>query len=425
MYHDILIQRCNLERQVLQNALSIARKSPDEFAYNIMKGPGYMALLAGEVAHIIKCIPVDVKLIQTEECYDQLPVHLGNATFYFSPRTHILTKLGIQISCNRLVPPMYMLDGAWYSLGPNPVRAIPPSVIKPLSAPTWQYQNPHNLATSGIYTQQDLDELRDHIMFPAERPAILNSVARGISGQPTVTQGGSISNLLDENSIKKIIQSTWDKTWGYLAVFGNISAGLIGILLICRLIKFIFDTVIHGYALHTIYGWSIYLIGAIWDSVTYLLLHLNKRSGNPKSPGQTDSGTTNVPKEGKSKGSEGFPYGKIGFEFDPRVRALTETQYPDVNTNEPKNPIYPFPEDCVPPQYNPHFIKNQLTRPVSFVWATPSPVPKNASTAPKIPEEDESKPNSSNAPSQAYPNLEMEKIHPITDPSKKYGTNPV
>ncbi|KYN00133.1 hypothetical protein ALC62_09094 [Cyphomyrmex costatus] len=40
---------------------------------------------------------------------------------------------------------------------------------------------------------------------------------------------------------------------------------------------------IHGYALHTMYGWSLHLVGAIWSSVTHLLLHLgNRRSSRPQ-----------------------------------------------------------------------------------------------------------------------------------------------
>ena len=69
---------------------------------------------------------------------------------------------------------------------PNPVESIAPTIIKPLTKVTWRYQNPSSLATSGIYSQSDLDRLNDHIMFPAEKPMILNSLAREISGRPTV-----------------------------------------------------------------------------------------------------------------------------------------------------------------------------------------------------------------------------------------------
>ncbi|EFN77719.1 hypothetical protein EAI_03510, partial [Harpegnathos saltator] len=48
LYRDILQQRCNLEQQIIKNALSIAIHSPDEFAYQFMKGPGYMATISGE-----------------------------------------------------------------------------------------------------------------------------------------------------------------------------------------------------------------------------------------------------------------------------------------------------------------------------------------------------------------------------------------
>ena len=68
LYYDLLNHKCLLEQQVFKNSLIIVTQSPDEFAYHLMKGPGYISIIAGEVAHIIKCIPVEVKFRQTEEC---------------------------------------------------------------------------------------------------------------------------------------------------------------------------------------------------------------------------------------------------------------------------------------------------------------------------------------------------------------------
>lgn len=288
LYRNILLQQCNLEYRLLQNALAIASRSPDIFAYHFMKGPGYMALLSGEVIHIVKCVPVEVKIAQTSECYEQLPVIRENTTYFLTPQTHILLRQGTQITCNALAPSMYQLGGAWYRFLPKPVEAIPPTIMKPLTKPTWKYVSPGALATSGIYTQNDLDELRDHIMFPAERPAVLNTVVRGVMGQSTIMQGGSIANLVDEASIHRIVASTWQRFWGKFLIFGNISAGLIGIYLCVRTIKLILDTLVHGYALHSVYGWSVYLLGAIWDSLTQLLLHLGskkpRKTNTPSAP---------------------------------------------------------------------------------------------------------------------------------------------
>ena len=45
----------------------------------------------------------------------------------------------------------------------------------------------------------------------------------------------------------------------------------------------IVDTIIHGYALHRLFGWSPHLLGASWDAVTNLLLHFgtHRPSGPP------------------------------------------------------------------------------------------------------------------------------------------------
>jgi len=80
-----------------------------------------------------------------------------------------------------------------------PVETIPPTIMKPSTKLSWKYISPGTLATNDILSIR----LKDH-MFPAERPTILNTIARGILGQSTVLNGGSLSNLIDEASIGKI-----------------------------------------------------------------------------------------------------------------------------------------------------------------------------------------------------------------------------
>ncbi|XP_071577417.1 uncharacterized protein [Temnothorax nylanderi] len=340
LYRNILLQQCNLELKMLQNALAIATQSPDIFAYHFMKGPGYMALLAGEVIHIIKCVPVEVKLVHTQECYEQLPVMFNNKTSFLTPQTHVLLRQGTQINCNSFAPPMYLLGDSWYKITPRPIETLAPTVIKPMTKTTWKYTSPGALATSGIYTQKDLEDLKDHIMFPAERPAVLNTVARGVMGESTVLSEGSFANLIDEVSIEKIALSAWENFWSKFLIFGNISAGLLGIyLFIIRAIKLILDTLVHGYALHTVYGWSIYLIGAIWDSLTHLLLHLGQ--GRPK--------TTNVsapaPKDDpEQKTSASAPLHDLEWQANVRpvepINEKSEHTYPLLPLKE--TPTYTF-----------------------------------------------------------------------------------
>ena len=53
LYCDVMLQSCTLEQEVFKNTLTLATQAPDEFAFQLMKGPGYRSVLAGEVVHII------------------------------------------------------------------------------------------------------------------------------------------------------------------------------------------------------------------------------------------------------------------------------------------------------------------------------------------------------------------------------------
>ncbi|KAL6419051.1 hypothetical protein ACFW04_011608 [Cataglyphis niger] len=104
LYRDIMGQKCALERQILDNALSLSSIAPDEMAFRLMKSPGYMAITAGEVIHIIKCVPILCKIRQMEGCYNELPVSHGNTSYFLSPRSRILMRTGTTRDCSELLP---------------------------------------------------------------------------------------------------------------------------------------------------------------------------------------------------------------------------------------------------------------------------------------------------------------------------------
>jgi len=288
LYRDIMEQKCALERQILKNALSLSSIAPDEMAYRIMKAPGYTAVTTGEVIHLIKCVPTECRIRHTEECFNELPVSYRNESYFLLPRSRILTKKGTSRECNDLLPVMYKMHGTWFRVSGRPIEVLPPPTIQPLTKPTWRYVSPDSLATSGIYTMDDLNRLKNHIMFPVERPAALNTIARGAMGEEIPPGSVSMLNLLDEQSLNKIAENTGQRLWQGFVTFGSASAGVLAIFVIIRVVKLVVDTIIHGYTLHSIYGWSLHLLGALWSSVTSLLLHLGRPTSTEKTPPRQD-----------------------------------------------------------------------------------------------------------------------------------------
>lgn len=100
---------------------------------------------------------------------------------------------------------MYHIEDTWIQFIPEPhVRQMPAQQLKLLTSLSWEYAKPGPLAISGIYSQTDIEKLRDHIMFPAEKPALLNAMARGLSGHTTHDNTVSMYNLLDEETLQKM-----------------------------------------------------------------------------------------------------------------------------------------------------------------------------------------------------------------------------
>jgi len=126
---------------------------------------------------------------------------------------------------------------------------------------SWEYLTSEPLVISGINSEKAIEKLRDHIMFPAKKPALLNTMARGILGH-TIHDGTiSMCNLLDEALLQKIAEHTVFRIWKGFVTFG--SAGVFSIFIVIRVIKLVIDTAIHGCALHIAYGYSLHLLGAI------------------------------------------------------------------------------------------------------------------------------------------------------------------
>lgn len=118
LYFDVMLHRCKLEKEMLKNTLAIASTQPDEFAFRFMEGPGYMAVVAGEVIHIVQCMPVELKIQHSDKCFNRVPVQRGNQSLYLTPRTHIITTYATEIPCNTPLLQYYKLGTTWHKFMP-------------------------------------------------------------------------------------------------------------------------------------------------------------------------------------------------------------------------------------------------------------------------------------------------------------------
>lgn len=120
------------------------------------------------------------------------------------------------------------------------------------------------------------------MIFLMERETVSNNIALGIAGREMNKIGMSMKGFIDADTLEFIAEDTWRKLWNNFSTFGTARAGIIELCMLGRLFKLLVDTVINGYAIYSLYGFSIHLIGSVWNSVTQLLLYREKKKKRNK-----------------------------------------------------------------------------------------------------------------------------------------------
>ena len=272
VYYNMLEKRCELLEKELKQQLSLAHLSPDLFAYNLLNSPGYIAHRSGEAVHIIKCIAVEVKVAgDLNECYDQLPVYWKDELWFLTPVTRIVVRKALQITCNDILPTLYKINQGWIKFNPKAVAVSDPSSLEADAENTLTFDSMNNAAEAGLYSAEDMNNFMNKLMFPIEKQAILNDVARSINMEP-IRDGKGLQNLISENVLESVLMKKWHLIWSSALTFGQFSSGVVVIMMLAGVLKLGIEAIIRGYALHHVFGISIKLLGALFGSLTHLLV---------------------------------------------------------------------------------------------------------------------------------------------------------
>lgn len=115
--------------------------------------------------------------------------------------------------------------------------------------------------------------LQNHLMFPQESETVQRNLIRQTLGHEIINQGINIKSLINEQIISKLVHQEIHNIWGWFTSLGNIMSGLLGIVIICKIVITFINTGLNITLLYNTFGWSIKLIAGLFSNVTHHLMH--------------------------------------------------------------------------------------------------------------------------------------------------------
>ncbi|AOR51379.1 putative glycoprotein [Gambie virus] len=205
--------RCETNNRITQNLMTLALLSPKEFAF-AYGGAGCTSVTRGEVVYVAKCPPVVVyPNRQVKGCFNELPVSYKNESYFMSPRSRILLKIGTPVDCLADMRPKFKLQEGWYYSSPDGLsETIPPRTI---SVDPIEFEFLDSIKVrEGMYDSDLVEKYQRAIVSPVVRDIMTTRVVSAIAGDSDLPAGYQMSsafNPLDYSNIKKEVGGFWDK----------------------------------------------------------------------------------------------------------------------------------------------------------------------------------------------------------------------
>lgn len=277
MYNMLIYNDCINERRLIELQLNLGATDPIQFAISYNQGPGATAVVSGEVIHVAKCTPITVELINSDKCFKDIIVKVGNSTKYLNARTRIISDISTPIPCSPLVNVMFKEENTWYNTYPSVHEVKSPRKIESSLHTGWKYATYEKELSSNIYSKEILRESSMAMMYRYDYDGISNTLSHDILAKGGYDGQIQLGRLIDEVQIEVWYVRYTDKIWGWAKFVGNITTGTIGLYVLAKLIFFIFHTIANGVALYELFGFSWALLLSFFNAFTRLTVQYTKK----------------------------------------------------------------------------------------------------------------------------------------------------
>lgn len=267
-FRNIQAAICAVDRKVLGNKIQAIAGESTPYALMDLYGPGYTSYIAGAVAYMTHCVPVQVQMRQHENCTQEIPVVYNEKLVFMDPINRILQPYPTIIPCSDLMQVKWFINGNWMCSSPQVTKCDAPHTLLPLAPSTVEIDFTTGMGKS-VYSKEQLEAHRRYDAQLATRgPAVANLAHNAALG----SGNGKLGSYLGTIDMDNIEATMTPRLFPTLYWLGDAWHYLSGLGMVYIALKLIVGLVIRLYALYTRRGIGWWLLGAITDTTFQLAL---------------------------------------------------------------------------------------------------------------------------------------------------------
>ena len=177
---------CELERNQLLTILAMSVQNPQLAGFLLTGNRSNFFYAERSTAWLYACPHFLSLLYKAVRCFDRIPIHYKDTLMYVDPITRQTYDYATPIPCDNNPRNIIELDRDtddqyFYSLCPEPIKRKPPRMFTPNQIKTTIRSNTCTAQDAGIYTNAELDQFWNRILFSKHSDTTLQLLGKALS----------------------------------------------------------------------------------------------------------------------------------------------------------------------------------------------------------------------------------------------------
>ena len=193
VFHSMTVQElntlhtiCELERNQLLTILAMSVQIPQLAGFLLTGNRSNFLYVEDSIAWFYDCPHFLSPLYKADRCFDRIPIHFKDTLMYVDPITRQTYDYATPITCdnnprNNIELDPDSDDQDFYILGREPIKRKPPLMFTPSQNKTTIRPNTFTAQDAGIYSNAELDQFWNRIIFSKHFNSTLQLLGKALS----------------------------------------------------------------------------------------------------------------------------------------------------------------------------------------------------------------------------------------------------